>query len=55
VSPEELERSTGGDGWRPIRPDVRRAAEQGESAPPDADAFGYQPDSWFRRYYGERP
>jgi len=55
VSPEELERSAGGDGWRPIRPDDRRAAEQGESTPPDADAFGYQPDSWFRRYYGERP
>ena len=55
VTPEELERSTGGDGWRPIRPDDRRAAEHGESTAPDADAFGYQPDSWFRRYYGERP
>jgi hypothetical protein len=53
VSPEELERSTGGDSWRPIRRDDPRAAERGDSAPPDA--FGYQPDSWFRRYYGERP
>ncbi len=55
VSPEELERSAGGDGWRPIRPDDRRAAEPGQPARPGGDAFGYQSDSWFRRYYGERP
>jgi hypothetical protein len=55
MSPDELERSAGGDGWRPIRRDDRRAAERDEVGPADADAFGYQSDSWFRRYYGDRP
>lgn len=55
MSPDELERSAGGDGWRPIRRDDRRAAERDEMGPADAGAFGYQSDSWFRRYYGDRP
>jgi hypothetical protein len=55
VSPEELARSAGSDGWRPIRPDDGRAAERDQPARPGGDAFGYQSDSWFRRYYGERP
>jgi hypothetical protein len=55
MNPEELGRSAGGDGWRPIKRDDRRAAEPEVPAPPGADAFGYQQDSWFRRYYGERP
>lgn len=55
MSPEELERSTGGDGWRPITRDDRRAADRGDMGPADAGAVGYQSDSWFRKYYGERP
>ena len=55
MSPEELERSTGGDGWRPIRPDERAATKRRAVAPPDTDAFESPSDSWFRKYYGDRP
>ena len=55
LSPEERERSAGSDGWRPIRREDRGPAGHGEVEPRGAEAFGYQSDSWFRRYYGERP
>lgn len=55
LTPEELQRSTVGDGWRPIGRDDRRGAQGGEIRQRDEDTFGYQPDSWFGKYYGERP
>jgi hypothetical protein len=57
LTDQELDRQRGDlSPWRapaayaapPRRPEVPVGV-------PDEEAYGYQPDSWFRRYYGERP
>jgi hypothetical protein len=57
LTEQERERATVAPGWRPSSPGYRREAPvspaRGAAPPPD-EAFGYQPDSWFQRYYGER-
>lgn len=55
LTPVELERSSSGDGWRPLGRDDRRVGEGDEPGLRGTDAFGYPSDSWFRKYYGERP
>jgi hypothetical protein len=56
LTEQERERATGAPGWRPPAPGYRRdaPASPARSAPHPEEAFGYQPDSWFQRYYGER-
>lgn len=55
MSPEELERNTAGDGWRPMRREERKPAERGGLGPPSDQSSGYPENAWFRKYYGERP
>ncbi len=64
LTPAEQEHAAGSDGWRPTGRDDRRpppppppgySGSQGEAGPGRGDAFGYEADSWFRKYYGERP
>jgi hypothetical protein len=50
LSPDELEHTGGTEGWRPLGRDDRRPAE-----PVGPGAYGYGSDSWFGKYYGDRP
>ncbi|MEA3276325.1 MAG: hypothetical protein U9Q81_13750 [Pseudomonadota bacterium] len=55
LTEQEQQRMRSDDGWRPSsigRPVDRQPRPR---AFPAQEAYGYQPDSWFRRYYGERP
>jgi hypothetical protein len=55
LTPMELDRSSGSDGWRPISGEDRHPGQAREAGPVGPDAYGYQSDTWFRKYYGERP
>lgn len=58
LTEQELAQPSADQQWRPARP-ANRSQPGGQ--PQDAgvahepEAFGYEPDNWFRRYYGERP
>jgi hypothetical protein len=51
----EQERAEDVAGWRPLGRDGRRSQAPPQEAPREDDAYGYQSDSWFRKYYGDRP
>jgi hypothetical protein len=51
----EQERAEDVAGWRPLGRDGRRSQAPPQEPPREDDAYGYQSDSWFRKYYGDRP
>lgn len=59
LTEQERDRARPGDPWRPVRREargeMRGGRHAGERPQPLPEAFGYEPDNWFRRYYGERP
>jgi hypothetical protein len=63
LSEQERERLYGELPWRPMAPTGALPGppaypEQRREPPapvPGEEAYGYEPDNWFRRYYGERP
>jgi len=55
LAPAEMERSSAGDGWRPLGRDDKRPPEPPGLPSDRNDALGYEADSWFRKYYGDRP
>lgn len=42
-------------GWRPLDPARTGGRPRRPSRFPEEEAYGYQSDDWFRRYYGDRP
>jgi len=42
-------------GWRPRGPEQVRARSAPTELMPGETTYDYEPSSWFRRYYGERP
>lgn len=58
LTEQERSRTQSSDQWRPARavprPQARPRSDNHELAPRN-EAFGYEPDNWFRRYYGDRP
>lgn len=55
LSEQELERGGYAGGWRSVAPDPVSVEERPPPGLPADEAFGYEPESWFRRYYGDRP
>jgi hypothetical protein len=55
LTPTELDRSSEIDGWRPMSGEKERPAPAREPGSTGQDAFGYRSDTWFRKYYGDRP
>jgi hypothetical protein len=55
LTPAEQERSEDVSGWRPLGRDGHRSQAPVQEGPSGNDAYGYQSDSWFRKYYGDRP
>jgi hypothetical protein len=55
LTPTELDRSSEIDGWRPMSGEEQRPAPAREAGSTGQDAFGYRSDTWFRKYYGDRP
>jgi hypothetical protein len=56
LTEQERERRRSDAAWR--RPAPVRAGDPYPNVPRDVpvdEAYGYQPDSWFQRYYGDRP
>jgi hypothetical protein len=55
LTPAEQERAEELVGWRPLGREGHRAQVPAQETPQQDDAYGYQSDSWFRKYYGDRP
>lgn len=55
LTPAEQERSEEQVGWRPLGRDGHRSQAPARDVQSEDDAYGYHSDSWFRKYYGERP
>jgi hypothetical protein len=55
LSEQELERGGFAGGWRSVAPGPVGVVERPPPGLPANEAFGYEPESWFRRYYGDRP
>lgn len=55
LTPAEQERAEDVAGWRPLGRDGHHSRAPSEETPREDDAYGYQSDSWFRKYYGDRP
>jgi hypothetical protein len=59
LTEQERDRARPNDPWRPVRPATRgeipSVGRFGEGPAGAQEAFGYEPDNWFHRYYGERP
>ena len=56
LTEQERERQFSGSPWRPPKPARREPLDRRESPGiPKEEAYGYHPDGWFQRYYGERP
>lgn len=55
LTAQERERTDGGSGWRP-REHESSGERPGKPDPlPVDEAYGYESDNWFRRYYRGRP
>ncbi len=55
LTEQELERGGYAGGWRSAAPGPASVEERPPLGLPADEAFGYEPESWFRRYYGDRP
>jgi hypothetical protein len=55
LTPAEQQRAEDVTGWRPLGRDGHRSHAPSQEVPREDDAYGYQSDSWFRKYYGDRP
>jgi len=60
LTEQERKRLRRDPAWRPsgfsyVPPDLRSGWSETEGNDPRGETYGYQPDSWFQRYYGERP
>jgi hypothetical protein len=55
LTPAEQERAEELVGWRPLGRDGHRAQGPVQENPQQDGAYGRPSDSWFRKYYGDRP
>ncbi len=55
LSEQERERGGYAGGWRSVAPGPVSVEDRPPRGVPAEETFGYEPESWFRRYYGDRP
>jgi hypothetical protein len=55
LTEQEQQRMSSAAQWRMRNPSPSGERPRGLDLPPAREAYGYQSDGWFNRYYGERP